>query len=130
MKILIEGRCAAHVERVNNNRNIVELLIGDIHMVRTDGQGDVFKNKVDKLRYKIRGPLRIVQCIPQGIYSVIKLYKPDSSNLKFIATDLYFLPHSFKSCEPVDSSNIGYLNQLYSPITNSLRKGLINISNI
>ena len=31
---------------------------------------------------------------------------------------------SLKPCEPVDSSDTRYLNQLYSPIVNSLRKAL------
>ena len=41
-----------------------------------------------------------------------------------MATDLYSLPPSLTSCEPVDSSNIRYLNQSYSPIINPFSKPL------
>ena len=38
--------------------------------------------------------------------------------------DLYSIPPSLKSCDPVDSSDLRYLNQSYSPITNPLSKPL------
>ena len=41
-----------------------------------------------------------------------------------MATDLYPLPHSLKPCEPIDSSDIRYLNQSYSHIINPLSKPL------
>ena len=41
-----------------------------------------------------------------------------------MATDLYPLPPTLKPCEPVDSSNIRYLNISYSPIVNPLSKPL------
>ena len=41
-----------------------------------------------------------------------------------MATDLYPLPPSLKPCEPVDSSDIRYLNHSHSPIVNPLSKPL------
>ena len=40
LNILIEDRREAHSERVNNNKNIVELVVGDIVMARTAVQSD------------------------------------------------------------------------------------------
>ena len=124
LKILIEDRRDAHAERVNNNKNIVTLVVGDIVMARTAVHSDASSNKVAKLSYQVRGPFRIVTCTGQGSYHVRKLFKPDSPTLKFMAVDLYPLPPSLKPCEPVDSSDTRYLNQSYSPIINPLRKAL------
>ena len=41
-----------------------------------------------------------------------------------MATDLYPLPPYLKPCELVDSSDIRYLNQSYSPVVNLLHKPL------
>ena len=65
-----------------------------------------------------------MKCTGHGSYLVRKLYKPDSPELKFMATDLYPLPPSLKPCEPVDSSDIRYLNHSHSPIANPLSKPL------
>ena len=56
LKILIEDRRSAHVERINNSRNLVVLKPGDIVMTRTAIQSNISKNKVDKLSYSVRGP--------------------------------------------------------------------------
>ena len=124
LKILIEYRRTMHVERVNNNENIVELIVGDIVMARTTVQSDAFTNKVANLSYQVRRPFRIVKCTSHGSYLVQKLYKPNSPELKFVATDLYPLSPSLKPCESVYSSNIRYLNHSHSPIVNPLNKPL------
>ena len=41
-----------------------------------------------------------------------------------MAYDLYPLPPSLKSCEPVDTIDTRYLNQFHTPITNPLKKAL------
>ena len=41
-----------------------------------------------------------------------------------MATDLYPLPPYLKPCKLVDSSDIRYLNQSYSPVVNLLHKPL------
>ena len=73
LKILIEDRRDAHAERVNNNKNIVNLVVGDIAMARTAVHSDASSNKVAKLSYQVRGPFRIVTCTGQGSYHVRKL---------------------------------------------------------
>ena len=81
LKILIENRCEAHAERVNNNKNIVELVVGDIVMARTVVKSNASTNKVTKLSYQVRVPFRIVICTSQGSYLVRKLkIKPISQS--------------------------------------------------
>ena len=84
MKILIEDRRKTHAEQVNNNRNIVELVVGNIFMARTAIQSNFSTNNVAKLSYQVCGPFRIVQYTGRGIYLVRNLFKPDSQELKFI----------------------------------------------
>ena len=115
LKILIDDRRDAYAERVNNNNNIVDLVVGDIVMAQTTVHSDVSLNKVAKLTYQVRGPFRIVKYTGQGSCLVRKLYKPDSLTLKFMDVDLYPVPPSSQPCEPDDSSDTRYLNQLYSP---------------
>ena len=93
-------------------------------MARTTVQSDVSTNKVAKLSYQVRGPFRFVTWTGRGGYFVRKLYKPDNPTLKFTVVDLYPLPPSLKPCDPIDSLYTRYLNQLYSPIVNPLRKSL------
>ena len=114
LKILIDDRRTIHAERVNNNKNIFDFIVGDIVMVRTAVQSNATINKVAKLSYQVRGPFRIVKCTGHGSYLVRKLYKPDSPELRFMAIDLYPLPPSLKPCEPVDSSDIGHLNHSHN----------------
>ena len=68
LKILMEDHREAHAERVNNNKNIVELVVGDIVIARTAVQSDAFTNKVAKLCYQVRGSFRIVICTGREIY--------------------------------------------------------------
>ena len=68
--MLIKDRRFIHAERVNNIKNIVELIVGDIVMARTTVQSDVSTNKVAKLSYQFRGPFRIVKCTGHGRYLV------------------------------------------------------------
>ena len=126
LEILIEDRCEDHAERVNNNNNIVELVVGNIVLVRTTVQSDASTNKVSKLSYQVRDSFRIVTCTGREGYLVRKLYKPHSPELKFMTVDLCFLPLSLKPCEPVDSSETKYINQPYSPIVNPVCK-ILNI---
>ena len=48
LKILIEDHCETHAERVHNNKNIVQLFVGDIGIARTTVQSDASTNKVAK----------------------------------------------------------------------------------
>ena len=62
LKTLIEDRREAHDERVNNNKNIVDLVLGDIVMASTLVQNDTSTNKVAKLSYQVHGLFCIVTC--------------------------------------------------------------------
>ena len=123
-KILIEDRRDTHAERINNNRNIVLMRPGDIVMARTAVQSDKSKDKVVKLSYAVWGPLQIIRGTGQGGYTVRKLNKHDSPELKFMSKDLHILPPSLKSCQPVGWSDTRYLNQTHAPIVNLLQKPL------
>ena len=125
LKILIEDRRTAHAERINNTKKLFLLKAGDIVMARTVIQSDLFKNKVDKLSYSVRGPYQIFRNIWLGSYFVRKLNKPDSPELKFMAHDLYPLPPFLKPCEPIDSTDARYLNQNHTPLVNPLKKPCI-----
>ena len=105
-KVINKDRKPVHAERVNNNKHVVQLDVGDIVMARTAIQSDHSTNKVAKLSYQARGLFSIVKCTGRGSYLVRKLYKPDSPGLKFMVTDLHPLPPSLKPCEPVDCSDI------------------------
>ena len=94
--ILIHVR-AVYTERVNNSRNIVEIVAGDIVIARTTVPSDAFKNKVAKWSYQVQGSFWIVQCTRRGSYLVIKLYKPNSLELKCTTTDLYPPPRCSSS---------------------------------
>ena len=67
---------------------------------------------------------QIIRNIGLSSYFVRKLNKPDSSELKFMAYDLYLLPPSLKSCEPINSIDTRYLNQAHDFLVNSLKKAL------
>ena len=112
LKILIEDRRTAYAERINNNRNDVVLDPGDIVMARTAIQSNKEKEKVTMLCYAVRGPYHIIRTTGHGSYFVRKLHRPDSSELKCMAYDLYPLPPSLKACEPGDTIDTRYLNSL------------------
>ena len=124
LKILIEDRRTAHVERIINNRNVVVLEPGDIVMARTAIQSNKQKERVAKLCYAVRGPYQIIPTTSHGSYFVRKLYRLDSPELKFMVYDFYPLPLSLKPCEPIDTTDTRYLNQSHTPITNRLMKAL------
>ena len=79
-------------------------------MTRIAIQSDLFKNKVAKLSYSVQGPFQIIVNTRLGSYFVRKLNKPNSPELKFMAHDLYCLPLSLKPCQPIDSTDVRYLN--------------------
>ena len=51
LNILIEDRRDAHAERVNNNKNIVDLVVDDIVIARIAVHSDASSNKVAILSY-------------------------------------------------------------------------------
>ena len=65
-------------------------------MTRTVVQSDASKNKLVKLIYQVRDPVRIVQYTEQGSNLVLKLYTLDSSELKLMTIVLHPPPTSLK----------------------------------
>ena len=94
LKILVEDRRIIHVERINNNRNIVTTLHGDLVMACTTVQSDKANDKVAKLCYAVRSSFQIICGTGRGGYIVRKLNKSDSPEFKFMSEDLYILPPS------------------------------------
>ena len=90
-------------------------------MAQTAIQSDFSKHKVIKLSYSVRDPFQIIYSTGFGSYFVRKFNKPDSPELKFMACDLYPLPPSLKSCEPVDSIYTRYLNLMHTSLINPLK---------
>ena len=81
LKLLIEDCRTIHAERVNSNKRVVELFVGDIVMVRTAIENNASTNEIAKLSYQVREPFCIVKCTGRGSYLVQKLYKPNSLEL-------------------------------------------------
>ena len=66
--ILIEDCRDVHAEWANSNKNIVDLVVGDIVMARTAVYSESSSTKVAKLSYQVHGPFRIITCTGQGSY--------------------------------------------------------------
>ena len=76
------------------------------------------------MRYAFWCPYQIIRTTDHGSYFMRKLHRPDSPKLKLIAHDLYPLLPFLKPCEPVDTTYTQYLNQLYGPLINPLKRVL------
>ena len=124
LKILIEDRRISHAKLINISINLVVLHVGDIVMTRTDIQSNLYKHKVAKLSYSVRGLFQIIRSTGFNSYFVRKLNKLDSTEFKFKAYGLYPLSPSLKPCEHVDSINTRYLNQMHVPLINPLKRAL------
>ena len=101
------------------------MLHGDLVIARTTVKSNKANNEVAKVCYAVRGSFQIIRGTGHGGYIVRKLNKPASPEFKFMSLDLYILPPSLKSCDPVDESDTRYLNQSHAPIVDSLKKPLI-----
>ena len=117
-----------HRERINNQRNIVSFHVGDAVMARWEVQSNKSANKVGKLCYQVRGPFTIVKPTGTGGYIVTKFGKPDGPQLKYMAEELYALPPTLLPCDPVDGSDIRYLNHSHPSVPNPLKDVLDIVS--
>ena len=93
-------------------------------MIQIAIQSDLSKHKIFKLSYSVCDPFQIIRNTGFASYFVRKLNKPDSPEVKFMVYDLCPLPPSLKPCEPVDSTNTRYLNQIHDPLINTLKMAL------
>lgn len=94
-------------------------------MAHTAIQSEKSQNKVAHLCYAIRDPYHIIQNTGYGSYYAKKINKPDSSELKCMTYNLYPLPPSLESCEPVNTADTQYLNQTNAPLVYLLKSALI-----
>ena len=124
----IEDRRTVHRERINNQHNIVSSDVGDVLLARREVQSNKSTNKVGKLCYQVRGPFVIVKPTGTGGYMVTKFGKSDGPKLKYMAEDLYVLPPTLLLCDPVDGSNIKYLNHSHPSVPNPLKDVLDIVS--
>ena len=122
----LEDRRTVHSERINNNRNIVTILPGDLAIARTTFQRDNVNDKVAKLCYAVRSSSNIIRGTSHSTYVVCKLNKLDTPEFKSISEDFYTLQPSLKPCKHVDGSDTRYLNHYHAPIINHFKK-LLNI---
>ena len=73
LKLLVEDRCIAHHDRINNNRNIVALQQGDVVMARREVFSDKAKHRVSKLQYQVSGHFVITRATGHGSYFARRL---------------------------------------------------------
>ena len=106
-----------HRERVNEKRAAIAYQPGDIVMGRVAVMSKAKEGKVAKLVYQSRGPFIIVEDTGHSSY-IVKRYGNSNSlpTFKFLAEDLYLLPRQVLPCDPVDTTDMRYLNTDYAPM--------------
>ena len=124
LKILIEDIRTIHRDRINNQRNIVMLLRGSVVMDQREVMSEKSKNKVGKLTYQVSGPFVITRATGHGSYYARKLKDKNSAEQNFMAENLYPLPPSLLSCDPIDGTDVRYLNHSHLSITHLFEKDL------
>ena len=70
-------------------------------MTTTILQNNKKKRKAPSLCHTVRGPYEIIHTTGYGTYLVYKLHRPDNPKLKFMAYDVYPLPHLFNLVNPL-----------------------------
>ena len=124
LKILIENKRTTNRDRINNQRNVVTLLRGDVIMARREVMSERSKNKVGKLTYQVSGPFLITRATGHGSYYARKLKDKNSTEQKFMAEGLYPLPPSLLPCDPIDGADVRYINHSHPSITHPFEKYL------
>jgi hypothetical protein len=90
-------------------------------MATVQVQSNASKNKIAKLSYQRRGPFEIVSHLGHGAYKLRSLLRPDVALLKFHSSSISPLPPGLLPCDPIDTSDLRYLNQNSTPTANPLR---------
>ena len=124
IEILIKDCRTAHDKRIDNSETLVDLYTGDIVMVRIAIQSYLSKNEFATSSYSIQVSFQIIRNTGFGRYFVRKFNKHSIANLKLMAYDLYPLLPFLKLFEPIDSTDIRYLNQTHAYLVNSPKKVL------
>jgi hypothetical protein len=92
-------------------------------------KSDASVNKVAKLSYQRCGPFEIISHLGNGAYELRSLSRPDSAILKFHSSSISPLPPGLLPCNPINTSDLRYLNQDSTPTTNPLRSLDIQLYN-
>ena len=124
VQVLIEERRLAHQERVNKDKVVSSLQVGDIVKAHVQVQSKQELGVVGKLSYRARGPFRIVKVLGHNSFEVQNWTNPAAATRKYKATELYLLPPSLFPSEPLDTLDQRYLNYENAPVVSPLRKPL------
>jgi hypothetical protein len=126
---LVEDRRLAHAECANESRNPVVYDVGDPVMATVQVQSEASRGKVAKLSYQRRGPFEIISQLGHGAYELRSLSRKNAAPLKFHSSSISPLPPGLLPCDPLDTSDLHYLNQDSTPSANPLRSLDIQLYN-
>ena len=129
LRFLVEDRRLAHAERANESRNPFVYDVGDRVMATVQVQSEASRGKVAKLSYQRRGPFEIISRLGHGAYELRSLSRPNAAPLKFHSSSISPLPPGLLPCDPIDTSDLRYLNQDSTPSANPLRSLDIQLYN-
>ena len=125
-QVLIEERRLAHQERVNKDKIVSSLQVGNIVKAYVQVQSTQELGVVGKLSYRARGPFRIVTVLGHNSFEVQNWTNPTAATRKYKATELYLLPSSLFPSEPLDTLDQRYLNYENAPVVSPLKKAITN----
>ena len=95
---------------------MVTLLSGDIVIARREVLSDAAIDKVGKIIYHVSRPFITTESTGHGFYFASRSKNKNIVEQNFIAEDLYPLPPSLLSCDPIDEVGIIYLNYSHPTI--------------
>ena len=114
----------AHQERVNKDKIVSSLQVGDIVKAHVQVQLTQELGVVGKLSYQSREPFRIVTVLGHNSFGVKNWTNPTAATRKYKATELYLLPPSLFPSKPLDTLDQRYLNYENAPVVSPLKKPL------
>jgi len=124
VQVLIEERRLAHHERVNKDKIVSCLQVGNIVKAHVQVQSKQELGVVGKLSYRARGPFKIVTVLGHNSFAVQNWTNPAAATRKYKATEAYLLPPSLFPSEPLDTLDQRYLNYENAPVVSPLKKPL------
>jgi hypothetical protein len=122
IQLLTQDRRTARSEHVNESRNQIIYNTDDLVLAQVQVTSQASIGVVAKLSYSIRGPFQIVARLPGGSYHVRKLGNPNGPLLKFPTEALQPCPPGLITCDPIDSTDLRYLNTTHAPSANPAAK--------
>ena len=111
-----DDRRTVHHEWENEKWHLIVFEVGDVVMVHSEIQSKKEKKIVAILLYQTRRPYVIISKASVGTYNCRKYGKPNGSIKRFHMEDLYLLPPAIYPTEPVDTTDLQYLNSDFAPL--------------